>query len=639
MPRSKKTSQMPVAVYKDRAVRAGFWVKTARQFRSSVLRAIRLTLLVLAGLIAIDVSLGLGAVAIFGIVAAAEKLEFRLQSDLGIDGRFERIAMSLRDGLVCVDKNGRITLWNRGASSIFGYSENAATGQFFEFLLADNKDFGPSFKLTEVPLASLQQRGSAAIELMGRRSSGEAFDLECSISIWQAPEGPNYGVVLRDIAARKREQEHIRYLAEWDTTTGLPNRNNLMARLAREFAQGRPDDLFLLLVEVNKFQQINNLHGHSFGDALLTTIASRLRLIAPQAKLTARLGSEEFALLFTEPTVNPTSLGQFLVEDFQARPVFVGEHQHRITVSVGYARATDASDPEQLLGNAHFALAEAKVRKSQSAVPFDLQMRAALERREALEVELRAAFADNQFELFYQPQFDMRTNVVVGAEALIRWRHRERGYISPGEFMPIVNTTSLSEDVAGWVLETACRRAADWQRRGYSIRIGVNLSQSQFASGDLAGDVKRLITENGLRPELLELEVTEDIILDDVTKTLRVLSKLREIGVKIAFDDFGTGYGSLTYLKTFPLDKIKIDQSFVKNLRPNTEDAAIVAATTKLGQALGLTVIAEGIETESIAEILRQMGCNEGQGYLMSKPIPARQFEATFLSKKTQMVA
>jgi diguanylate cyclase (GGDEF)-like protein/PAS domain S-box-containing protein len=585
--------------------------------------------------LAIDTSLVMATAVAYALVAAIDEIDLRGLLRLNAERRFERIAMSLSDGLVCVDRSGLITLWNPGASAIFGHPEQAALGQPFEMLLARD-DAAPDggFRLTAVPLARLQQRGGAVVELTGQRRSGERFDLECSLSCWDAAGAIQYGVVLRDISQRKRQQAHIRYLAECDTVTGLPNRNSLLAHLEDAVLQDEPAGAALVLVGVNRFQQINTLHGHSFGDALIVAIAGRLRILAGEARLIARLDSAEFAVLIDGDAAAAEAFGRRIIADFQARPALVGGRQHRISVAVGHAGVHGADNAERLIGNAHFALAAARSGTAAEPVAFAAPMRGAVEERETLEAELRLALAENAFELFYQPQIEMKTGAVIGAEALIRWRHPERGYLSPGLFMPVVEASSLSEEVAAWVLESACRRAADWQRRGHPVRIGVNLSQSQFASGDLAGDVARLIAENGLRPELLELEVTETIILDDGEKTLQVLVALRGLGVRIAFDDFGTGYGSLTYLKSFPLDVLKIDQSFVRTLEPGTGDAAIVAATISLGQALGLSVIAEGIETEAVAGLLREMGCDEGQGYLVSKPIPAREFEQRFLTGK-----
>jgi EAL domain-containing protein (putative c-di-GMP-specific phosphodiesterase class I) len=266
-------------------------------------------------------------------------------------------------------------------------------------------------------------------------------------------------------------------------------------------------------------------------------------------------------------------------------------------------------------------------------------MRAAIEGREAMESELRLALLRDEFELFYQPQIDLRGGTLVGAEALIRWHHPVRGILSPAEFMPVADTGPLSENVSAWILKAACRQAAAWQERGTPVRVGINLTQSQFTVGDLVDDVRRLLDQLALRPELVELEVTEDIILESSHAAQAILGSLRELGVKIAFDDFGTGYGSLTYLKAFPLDTIKIDQSFVRALSPGSDDAAIVRATIGLGHALGLKVIAEGIETEDVARMLALEGCDEGQGYLISRPLPVGAFEERFFGGSAEIAA
>ncbi len=445
-----------------------------------------------------------------------------------------------------------------------------------------------------------------------------------------------YGAVLRDISQRKRQQERIRFLAEHDTLTGLPNRNNLIARMQvameqPEWSRGRTA---LIALSISRFQQLSDLHGHIFGDHLQLAIVARLTELLGGEGVLTRLGSDEFAVLAHDaPEDKAMALAARLVSAFQDTPIIVEGRRQRAPLFAGLAMGSEAEDAEELLGNAHFALSEAKSRDMTTPSRFQRRMRIALEKRHALEAELREAFARGEFELFYQPQLDLATRALSGAEALVRWRHPERGYVSPGEFMPVVNTTSLAEPVAAWIMATACQQAAAWQRQGHAVRIGVNLTQAQFVAGNLASEILGLLESSGLRPELLELEVTEDIILDDIDKTQETLTRIRELGVRIAFDDFGTGYGSLTYLKAFPLDKIKIDQSFVRKLEPGSPDAAIVASTISLGHALGLSVIAEGIETERACGILRGMGCKEGQGYLFAKPLPVPAFEAQFLSQ------
>lgn len=300
-------------------------------------------------------------------------------------------------------------------------------------------------------------------------------------------------------------------------------------------------------------------------------------------------------------------------------------------IVLGHAGSEEAADPEVWLGNARFALAAAQRQEAEIAVSFAPGMRDEVEKRMALENRLRQALTAGEFELFYQPQVDLQTRSIVGAEALIRWHHPERGYVSPGEFMPVINGSSLADGVSAWVLETAIRQAAIWQQRGTPLRVGINLSQSQFTAGTLAVDVARLLETTRLDPAWLELEVTEDIILDDISRVRAILGSLRELGAHIAFDDFGTGYGSLTSLRDFPLDSIKVDQTFVRNLEPGSENAAIVAATVDLGKALGKSIIAEGIETEAVAVLLTALGCQEGQGYLFGRPMPAHEIEKTWL--------
>lgn len=585
--------------------------------------------------VAIDTSLILAALALYVVAIAVDELNLRgLLKNLA-ERRFQRVAMSLRDGLACTDAQGRITLWNPGAEAIFGYREAAIIGQTFETLLASGQ--GEAFRLTAAPVEQLKQGGGLIVELKGRRQNGEIFDLECSLSAWEAGDMLQYGAVLRDISQRKRQQERIRFLAEHDTLTGLPNRNNLIARI--ETAMQQPEAgrarTALLALSISRFQQLSDLHGHIFGDHLQLAIAARLGELLAGTGLLTRLGSDEFAVLATDlPEDEACALAQRLVTAFQDAPIIVDGRRQRAPLFAGLAMASEAEDAEELLGNAHFALSEAKARDMTAPCLFERRMRNALEKRHVLEAELREAFTRGEFELFYQPQLDLATRALSGAEALVRWRHPERGYVSPGEFMPVVNTTSLAEPVAAWIMATACSQAAAWQRRGHAMRVGVNLTQAQFVAGNLADEILALLESTGLRPELLELEVTEDIILDDIDKTQATLARIRALGVRIAFDDFGTGYGSLTYLKAFPLDKIKIDQSFVRKLEPGSPDAAIVASTISLGHALGLSVIAEGIETEDALEILRGMGCKEGQGYLFAKPLPVRDLEARFLAEQ-----
>lgn len=585
--------------------------------------------------IAIDTSLIVAAGLTYSLAALLHEIDLRGLMRVVAERRFDRITMSLRDGLVCTDDRGLIRVWNDGARTIFGYTADQIVGQPFETLLQPS---GAPFRLTALPRQSLQQDNGVLVELKGVRQSGAIFDLECSLSSWEGADGLHYGAVLRDISERKSQQDRIRFLAECDPISGLPNRNALLVQLERAFEDGDRSAANLLLLSIDRFAQMTQLHGASTADAIVAAVAERLQQTCPDAATIARLGIDEFAIL--APSLeHAQTMAAKIEQAFASAPIGLGKSAHRISVSIGIASTADASGAEQWLGNAQFALTAAKAADSGVFATYVPAMRAAIVRREALEVELRLALQREQFELFYQPQIDFRSGQIVGAEALIRWRHPERGLVSPGEFLPVVNTTSLSESVAAWVLATACRQASRWHTRGTPVRVGINLTQSQFAVGDLVADIRTLLREFDLPPELIELEVTEDIILESASAAQAVLGALRAMGVKIAFDDFGTGYGSLTHLKAFPLDTIKIDQTFVRNLVPGSDDAAIVRATINLGQSLGLSVIAEGIETKEVAELLAQEGCDEGQGYLIGKPIPAAEFEERFLATKQTIAA
>ena len=344
------------------------------------------------------------------------------------------------------------------------------------------------------------------------------------------------------------------------------------------------------------------------------------------------MSGDEYAIAVPTTDIgnNVSRFAEQIGASFDA-PLIASNRQHRVRVSIGAAVFPgDGQTADELLSNSHMALSRAKATKRGGHVLFEDSIRRELETRLTLEAELALAAERNEFELFYQPQLHLADGRPIGAEALIRWRHPVRGLVSPGEFMPVVNTSPISERIAEWVLETACAQAAAWERAGQALRIGVNLSPSQFTSGDLASSVAQTLARTGLNPTSLELEVTEDILLHDEQGALNTFLKIQELGVRIVFDDFGTGFASLSYLKKFPLDGLKIDRSFVLGLLTNPDDAAIVSSTIGLSKQLGLSVIAEGIENRATADFLVSMGCEEGQGYFFGRPMPANEFEAKF---------
>ena len=593
----------------------------------------------------IDTSLFHIAIIAYLTAIALDEIDFRSLLGRIAESRFHRIAMSLGDGLVCTDEHHRITVWNPGASAIFGYMPTEIIGHPFEALCAIPAEAGArAFAIRDAARQALLVPGGAVVvEFEGRRKNGETFPVEASFSGWQGTDGFQYGAILRDISVRKREAERVRYLAEYDALTGLANRNTLHTGLVSLIAaaERRSSEVALLVLGLDGFQQINDMLGHAAGDLVLRAVAERLRAEVDGKALVARLSGDEFAIALDcagigEPVA---ARAERIARAFEA-PLATGARQHRVRISMGVAVYPDGGQSaDDLLSNGHLALTKAKLTRRGGHVIFESAIRQELESRLTLESELALAADRGEFELFYQPQVRLIDGGLVGAEALIRWRHPVRGYVSPGEFMPVVNTSALSERIASWVMETAGRQARAWELSGYAVRVAINLSPSQLHSGDLAHSVAELLRTTGLNPSLLEIEVTEDILLHDEVRVLDMFKRIQQLGVRILFDDFGTGYASLSYLKKFPLDGLKIDRSFVLDLLADSDDAAIVGSTIGLSKQLGLTVIAEGIENRATADFLVSMGCEEGQGYFFGRPMPAEAFEKKFLVAELEAVS
>jgi diguanylate cyclase (GGDEF)-like protein/PAS domain S-box-containing protein len=588
----------------------------------------------------LDTSLWHLAIAAYLAAMALDEIDFASLLGGIAERRFQRIAMSLGDGLVCADQDGRITVWNPGAVAIFGYGLDEMIGQPLDRIRAGSEAEGPRVPLSILGMAdTLNTPGGKVMELEGRRKNGEAFPLEACFSAWQGVDGLQYGAVMRDITERKREAKKIKYLAEHDTLTTLANRNTLYEHLAARLDEAKAEQgrVALLMLDLDKFKLINDTLGHACGDRLLCGVADRLRALVDAASLVARLSGDEFAIVVSGADVakRAEELAQRTCAAFGKSAFPIGERQVRVNVSIGIALyPDDCQTADELFGNADLALYRAKFSGRGRTEFFERSIRDELETRLMLEAELVLAVERKELELFYQPQISLKDGTLAGAETLIRWRHPTRGVVAPSEFMPLVHTSVISHRISAWVMESACRQGRLWQQAGHEVRLGVNLSPAQLQSGDLAAAVGEVLRDTGYSPHLLELEVTENILLEDDAMALDTFRRVQELGVHIAFDDFGTGYASLTYLKKFPLDRLKIDQSFVRNLRGDSDDAAIVGCTINLGNLLGLSVIAEGIEDADTAALLKGMGCEEGQGYFYSPPLPAAEFEQKFLSKK-----
>jgi len=590
--------------------------------------------------IVLDTSLYHAAIAAYLAAMALDEIDFLGLLGMVAERRFQRIAMALGDGLVCADCDGLITVWNPGAAAMFGYPRADMIGQPLDRICTAGGGAGKrvAFSILDLSQDALQEPGGKVMELEGRKKNGEAFPLEACFSGWQGADGFQYGAVLRDISVRKREAVRIRYLAEYDTLTGLANRNTLHEQLGARLAAAKETrhEVALLVIDVDKFKQINDTLGHALGDQVLCAVAKRLKALGEGVGMVARLSGDEFAILISGVDIvgRADRLSEHALLALNKMPLSVGGRELSVGVSIGVAiYPKHCGTAEELLGNADLALYRAKAAGRGRHVFFDRGIRAELEARLALEAELGRAVERKEFELFYQPQVSLKDGRLLGAEALIRWRHPDRGLVLPGDFIPVANASSISVGIALWVIQTACRQGRLWQQKGHDIRIAVNLSPSQLQSGDLAETVQSVLKNTGFSPPLLELEVTENVLLEDDERARDIFRRIRKLGVRIAFDDFGTGYASLTYLKKFSLDRLKIDRSFVRELLQDSDDAAIVGSTITLAKQLGLSVVAEGIEDRATADLLASMGCEEGQGYYFGRPMPAEEFEQRFLAK------
>jgi diguanylate cyclase (GGDEF)-like protein/PAS domain S-box-containing protein len=577
-------------------------------------------------------------VAVIAYLAALALNEIDFRDLLGkiAERRFQLIAMSLGDGLACADENGRVTIWNRGAVAIFGYEAREMIGEPLDKISA------PPISILDLPREALKTSGGKLIELEGRRKNGDPFALEACFSAWQGSDGIQFGAILRDVSAKKRELERIRYLAAYDTLTELPNRTTLREALDEKLKEAIAGEfeLVLLLVGLDRFKDINDTHGAACGDEVLCTVGRRLRELTETGGIVARIGGDEFAIVIKG--VNLAERAESLCKKINAAfgkvTLSGGARQVRVTCGIGIAiYPKDCASADELLANADLALHSAKAEGRGKHVLFEHLIRAEFEARLLLEAELERAAELGEFELYYQPQIDLANGKLLGAEALLRWRHPQRGLLAPADFISVLNASSVSSSVGRWVLETACRQGYVWQQRGRGLRIAVNLSASQLQSSEFVNTLTAVLRETRFLPALLELEITEDILLGDDERLIEIFREIQNLGVNVAFDDYGTGYASLSYLKKFSFDTLKIDRSFVRELREGSDDAAIVASTIDLSKLLGLAVVAEGIEDHTTADILRKMGCDRGQGYYYSRPIPVAEFEAKYLANEPSL--
>jgi len=452
---------------------------------------------------------------------------------------------------------------------------------------------------------------------------------------------PQYVIgVVEDVTERKRAERRIAYMAHHDALTDLPNRVLLRERLEQELNYiRRGGRLAVLYLDLDHFKGVNDTLGHPAGDELLKAVAARLRGGLRDNDFIARLGGDEFAIVQTtlEQPTDAAILAQRLREEMVRTPFELNGHQIVVDISIGIALApNDGTDADQLLKSADMALYGAKSEGRGTYRYFELEMDARMKARRALEVDLRRALGNGEFELYYQPVVNLQNNQVSGCEALLRWHHPARGLISPAEFIPVAEETGLIVPIGEWALRQACSDAASWPD---DIKVAVNVSPVQLRNEAWARIVADALCASGLRPHRLELEITESVFMQNTEATLRTLHQLRQLGVRIAMDDFGTGYSSLSYLRSFPFNKIKIDRTFIDDPANSADSLKIVQAIVRLASGLNMTTTAEGVETRWQLEIIRAAGCTEMQGYLFSPPKPIGQILQLILPRAERLIS
>ncbi|HYD34198.1 MAG TPA: EAL domain-containing protein [Methylophilaceae bacterium] len=520
---------------------------------------------------------------------------------------------------------GKVMYVNNHACISLGYSREELVGRCVW-------EFDPDFPAEAwAPMwEALKKDGVVYIESQHQRKDGTIFPVEITGNYIYA-DGEEYTFVfVQDISTRKLAEENIRKLAHYDALTGLPNRTLLYDRMSQLIAWSHRDQqkFSVLFLDLDRFKYVNDSMGHAVGDKLLQHVADRLKTSVREGDTISRIGGDEFLVLLRDTDAQGAALvANKLLQTLQATYSIDGLEVFT-HASIGISIYPDnAEDADQLIKYADTAMYRAKEEGRNNFQFFGAEMNLHSTQLFAMEKDLRLAMARNEFSLHYQAQADLKTGQICGAEALLRWKHPEKGFISPVDFIPVAEDTGMIIPIGEWVLRTACAQIAEMRKLGLpAFTVSVNLSIRQLRLPNLSTVVANIIRDSGLQPHDLELEITEGIMMTHVQSSVAFLEEMRKLGVQLAIDDFGTGFSSLSYLKKLPVTKLKIDKSFVRDILTDENDAAIVRSIIGLGHQFKLKVISEGTETREQLEFLRVNGCDEIQGYYFSRPLPADQF-------------
>jgi diguanylate cyclase (GGDEF)-like protein/PAS domain S-box-containing protein len=541
---------------------------------------------------------------------------------------------SIGDAVVCTDISGDITFLNPVAEAMTGWSFAEAVGrpmvEVFRTLSATSTE--PTETTAEVAILQIRSVHLPPSAVLIRRD-GLEIPIEDTIAAIHDRQGQAIGavIVFRDVSVARAMAQQITHSAEHDFLTGLPNRMLLNDRISQAIASARrhTKQVAVLFLDLDGFKHINDSLGHPIGDKLLQSVATRLAAFVRGADTVSRQGGDEFVVLLPDlkhPEDAAVMAGRILRD--VAKPHLIDQYELHVTTSIGVSVfPDDGADAETLIKNADTAMYQAKENGRQSFQFFMPAMNARAVERQSIEEGLRRALEREEFTLHYQPKINVKTGAITGAEALIRWTHPTRGPIPPAQFIPIAEDCGLILPIGRWVLRHAAEQAQAWVHAGLRpMTMAVNVSAVEFRDDDFLGSLLTILDESRLNPHALELELTESVLMKRVASTAFILQTLRKAGVQVAIDDFGTGYSSLSYLRRFPIDTLKIDQSFVGQIASGDEDAAIVTAVIGMARSLKLRVVAEGVETFEELEFLHAHHCEEAQGYFFSRPVPAEQF-------------
>jgi diguanylate cyclase (GGDEF)-like protein/PAS domain S-box-containing protein len=532
------------------------------------------------------------------------------------------------DAVYTLDLTGRILNSNPACLAVLGYAAGDIKGGRITHLIRD-EDMDRTVHLFEQAVAGEPQNYEIGIH----HKNGQAVQLNVT-NVPIVVNGKVVGVygIAKDITERKDAEQRIRHMAFYDTLTNLPNRVLFEERLRMELSQMQKIErqLAVMFLDLDRFKFINDTLGHAVGDRLLQGVTQRLLSIVETCDTVSRISGDEFAIILPDRAgaQEAGQLAQQILAGF-TQPLMVDGIELFTTASIGISvYPDDGTDSATLIKNADMAMYRAKELGRNNYQMYTLSMNAHSEERLSLESDLRKALDRDEFVVYYQPQINVHTGELIGVEALVRWNHPKRGMISPGDFIPLAEETGLIVPIGEWVLRTACAQVKAWKESGFpQLRVAVNLSARQFLREDLVEVVARALHDTELAPQYLDLEITESMTMHNVDRAIMILHGLKNLGVHISLDDFGTGYSSLSYLKHFPIHMLKIDQSFVRDITTDPDDAAIASSIIALAHTLNLHVIAEGVETEEQLAYLTGHGCHEMQGYLFSPPVPVAKFE------------